>query len=124
MAPSPMNGSAIIRRRPGPPASDRPARFRDPLDVKVVELDPVCRRQQVDDGCFPDVDAVPTHALTLTIPRLLRADRLVCVVPGSAKRPAVAATLHGARGEACPATALRDHPACSLFLDPESDPDG
>lgn len=102
-----------------PPVAD----FRDPLDVKIVELDEVCRRQQVDDGCFPDFDSVPAYALTLTIPRLLRADRMVCVVPGRAKRDAVRATLHGPLGEACPATALRGHPAATLYLDPESDPD-
>ncbi len=102
-----------------PPVAD----FRDPLDVKIVELDAVCRQQQVDDRCFPSLDAVPTHAITLTIPRLLKADRLFCVVPGPAKRAAVAATLHGPSGEACPATSLRSHPDCTLYLDAESDPD-
>lgn len=99
-----------------PPVAD----LSDPLDVKVVELDTICRQQQVDDGCFPDFRSVPTHAVTLTVPRLLRADRLFCVVPGPAKRNAVRATLHDAIGEHCPATALRTHPDCILYLDPES----
>lgn len=99
-----------------PPVAD----LSDPLDVKVVELDGICRQQQVDDGCFPDFGSVPTHAVTLTVPRLLRADRLFCVVPGPAKRNAVRATLHDAIGEQCPATALRTHPDCILYLDPES----
>lgn len=103
-----------------PPVAD----LSDPLDVKVVELDAVCRRQQVDDGCFPRLDAVPTYAITLTVPRLLRADRLVCVVPGAAKREAVRRALHDPIGAACPATALRRHPAVTLFLDPESNPHG
>jgi glucosamine-6-phosphate deaminase len=102
-----------------PPVAD----LKDPLDVKIVELDQVCRQQQVDDGCFPAFDAVPTHAVTLTVPRLLRADRLFCVVPGPAKRDAVRATLHDPIGEACPATALRTHPDCTLYLDPDSAPD-
>jgi glucosamine-6-phosphate deaminase len=103
-----------------PPVAD----LADPLDVKVVELDAVCRQQQVDDGCFPSFDDVPTHALTLTVPRLLRADRLVCVVPGAAKREAVYHALNDPIGAACPATALRRHSAVTLFLDPESNPHG
>ena len=38
-----------------PPVAD----FADPLDVKVVELDAGCRRQQVNEGHFPSVDDVP-----------------------------------------------------------------
>ena len=52
-----------------PPVAD----FDDPLDMKVVELDRECRLQQVHEGHFPDIDAVPRLALTATIPALLRA---------------------------------------------------
>jgi glucosamine-6-phosphate deaminase len=99
-----------------PPVAD----FDDPLAVKVVELDEVCRQQQVDDGCFPSFAAVPTEAITLTVPRLLAADRMFCVVPGPAKAPAVRRTIHDEISTACPATALRTHPACVLYLDAES----
>ena len=102
-----------------PPVAD----LSDPVALKVVELDPICRRQQVDDGCFPRLEAVPTHAITLTIPRLLQAERLFCVVPGAAKRDAVRRALTAPIGPACPATALRLHPDCTLYLDPESAPD-
>lgn len=99
------------------------ARFDDPEDVKIVDLDAACRRQQVNDGCFARLDDVPKQALTLTIPRLLRADRLICVVPGRSKRAAVAAALHGPVSTDCPASILREQAHCSLYLDPESDPD-
>jgi glucosamine-6-phosphate deaminase len=102
-----------------PPVAD----FSDPLDVKIVTLDDVCRRQQVDDGGFPSFDEVPRQAVTLTIPRLLAADRLFCVVPGRAKRAAVRRTLRDPIGEACPGTALRTHPDCTLYLDADSSPD-
>jgi glucosamine-6-phosphate deaminase len=102
-----------------PPVAD----FADPHDVKIVALDDVCRQQQVDDGCFPDLGSVPERALTLTIPRLLRADRLFCVVPGAHKRAAVGGALHGPVATDCPASILRRHPDCSLYLDAESDPD-
>ena len=64
-----------------PPVAD----FADPQDVKIVELDDVCRQQQVDDDCFPNLAAVPEQAVTLTIPRLLRAERSVLRRAGSAQ---------------------------------------
>lgn len=102
-----------------PPVAD----FADPQDVKIVELDDVCRQQQVDDDCFPNIGAVPERAVTLTIPRLLRAERLFCVVPGALKRVAVEKTLHGPITTECPASVLRRHADCTLYLDAESDPD-
>lgn len=101
-----------------PPVAD----FNDPLDVKVVELDEVCRQQQVDDDCFATLADVPLRAITLTVPRLLRADRLFCMVPGRLKRNAVRAALEGPVTTACPASILREHPDCTLYLDAESDP--
>lgn len=103
-----------------PPVAD----FFDPLDVKQVELDDICRQQQVDDGAFARFDDVPRTAVTLTVPRLMRAARLVCTVPGPAKRAAVRAALHGPLSTACPASILRAHPHCTLFLDAGSNPDG
>lgn len=98
------------------------ADFFDPLDVKVIELDDeVCRRQQVDDGAFARIEDVPPRAITLTIPRLMRAGRLFCVVPGPAKRDAIRRTLTGPIETACPASILRLHSDCTLFLDNGSD---
>jgi glucosamine-6-phosphate deaminase len=102
-----------------PPVAD----FADPQDVKIVELDEICRQQQVDDDCFSNLAAVPKQALTLTIPRLLRAERLFCVVPGAHKRVAVGLALHGPITTDCPASVLRRHGDCGLYLDAESDPD-
>ncbi len=103
--------------------NDPPANLNDALDVRVVALDDVCRQQQVDDACFATFDDVPTHALTLTVPRLLRADTLFCVVPGSSKRAAVARALAGPIDGSCPASALRRHNACKLYLDTASAPE-
>jgi glucosamine-6-phosphate deaminase len=101
-----------------PPVAD----FDDPRDVKVVILDDICRQQQVDDECFARFEDVPETAVTLTIPRLLRAGRLFCVVPGASKRDAVRAALYGPVTTACPASILRQTD-CTLYLDAESDPD-
>ena len=99
-----------------PPVAD----FSDPHLVKTVELDPICRMQQVHDGCFPDLEAVPRYAVTLTVPALLRAKHLICTVPAATKADAVKAMLQGPYGEVCPATSLRQHDSAVLFLDPDS----
>ena len=104
--------------------NDPPADFDDPASVKIVYLDEICRQQQVSDRCFNTLEEVPRSALTLTIPRLLAAHRIYCCVPGSQKRKAVTRMLEGPIGADCPATALRLHPRCVLYLDPEAAPDG
>jgi glucosamine-6-phosphate deaminase len=98
------------------------AEFDDQMAVKIVELDEICRQQQVDDACFLSIEDVPIRAITLTIPRLLNADALFCVVPGAHKRPAVESALGGPLTTACPASILRTHTNCKVFLDPESAP--
>jgi glucosamine-6-phosphate deaminase len=99
-----------------PPVCD----FNDPRDVKVVELDHVCRMQQVHDGCFATLADVPTHALSLTVPVFMRTPHAVITVPGPTKRAAVRDTLQGPVTTACPASILRRHPDAALFLDKES----
>jgi glucosamine-6-phosphate deaminase len=96
-----------------PPVAD----FQDPKVIKIVELDAACRQQQVNDGCFPTFDAVPTHALTLTIPTLVGARTVSCVVPGERKAQAVRATLRGPISAACPASILRQHKDAVLHID-------
>lgn len=103
--------------------NDPPADLHDPATVKIVHLDPTCRKQQVDDGLFPSIDHVPHRAITITVPGLLSADRLFCVVPGAMKREAVRRALSEPINPNCPATALRLHPNCTLYLDPDSAPE-
>ena len=96
------------------------ANFDDPVWVKVVDLDLACRQQQVNDGCFMGLDMVPTHALTLTIPALMAASAVFCMVPGSNKAKAVKHTLADEVSARYPATILRKHPHAILFIDKES----
>ncbi|MDX6226894.1 MAG: glucosamine-6-phosphate deaminase, partial [Frankiales bacterium] len=102
--------------------NDPPADFSDPVAVKVVELSLESRRQQVDDECFAELADVPSQAITLTVPRLLAADRMFCMVPGEEKRAALTATLYGPIGPQVPATVLRTHPNCTIYLDSGSAP--
>lgn len=99
-----------------PPVAD----FNDAETVKIVTLDEACRQQQVNDGCFPTFDAVPAHALTLTVPALLNCRYIFCIVPGERKAQAVFHTFDGPIIELYPSTALRRHGNVQMFLDRES----
>jgi len=96
------------------------ADFNDPLTVKVVELDEVCRQQQVNDGCFASIDQVPKRALTLTMPTILNADHIFCIVPARSKAEVVRKTVTGPISTSCPASIIRKHKSAILFLDLDS----
>ena len=99
-----------------PPVAD----FNDTKAVKPVELDGICRNQQVNDGCFAKLDDVPRTAITLTVPTLFAGDHLFCIVPAKTKAKAVRATLCDDINEKCPATILRRHKNATLYLDGDS----
>jgi glucosamine-6-phosphate deaminase len=96
------------------------ANFSDPLDAKVVKLDPMCRQQQTAEGWFASADEVPAEAITLTIPTLLRVPKLIASVPGTRKAKIVRRALEETISTRCPATILRTHPDVTLYLDRES----
>jgi glucosamine-6-phosphate deaminase len=100
--------------------NDPPADFDDPLMMRVVDLDTQCRQQQVDDQCFASLDEVPAVALTMTVPALLAGHAIFCTVPGASKKAAVRRALLGSIDSLCPASALRRHSRCAVYLDRES----
>lgn len=99
-----------------PPVAD----FEDPALVKVVRLDRACRQQQVGEGHFPDLAAVPELAMTVTIPALLAARTVIAVVPESRKAPPVRDALRGPVSASCPASVLRTRANAVLHLDRDS----
>jgi glucosamine-6-phosphate deaminase len=99
-----------------PPVAD----FDDPKAVKVIELEAASRRQQVGEGHFATIDDVPTHAITVTIPALVAAARLLVIVPEARKAAPVRATLEDPISTACPATILRRQEHATLYLDAAS----
>jgi len=99
-----------------PPYAD----FHDPVWAKVVKLAPASRRQQVGEGHFASLEECPTHAITLTVPALLAARRILAIVPEARKAEAVRAALRGPITPDCPASILRRTPHAHLFLDAES----
>lgn len=96
------------------------ADFEDPKMIKVVELDDVCRQQQVNDGCFATLDDVPKQAMSLTMSFIMSVPHAVCVVPTIRKANAVYNALMGPVTTACPASILRNHEDAVLYLDKDS----
>lgn len=96
------------------------ADFHDSQRIKKVALDEVCRMQQVHDGCFPTFEDVPQYAFTLTVPQMVSADYMFCVVPAPTKADAVYRTMTEEITEACPATILRRHDHTIMYCDADS----
>lgn len=96
------------------------ADFQDPLDVKVVQLDTMCRQQQAAEGWFAALEDVPKSAMTITIPALFRVPKLIASVPGPRKAAIVRRTLEDPISTSCPATLLRTHPNATVYLDRDS----
>jgi glucosamine-6-phosphate deaminase len=96
------------------------ARLDDTERVKLVRLDEACRMQQVREGHFPSLESVPPYAITLTVPALMAARKVVCVAPERRKAKPVKDLLQGPVSSVCPASALRRNPAAMLLIDTDS----
>jgi len=122
LAAAPINLSFIGFGENGHIAFNDPhvADFLDPLLVKRVRLDETCRRQQVAEGHFPNLEKTPDDAVTLTCSALMRAESWICCVPDLRKANAIKCALEGPISPACPASLARVHPRAYLYLDRQS----
>ncbi len=100
--------------------NDPPADFHTDKLIHVVTLDQVCRQQQVGEGHFPNFDAVPKQAISLTVPALLKQKYLFALVPEMRKAKAIQAALEGPVTENLPASILRTQKQVTLYLDWDS----
>lgn len=101
--------------------NDPPADFTTPARYHRVPLDERCRFQQVREGWFPNLGSVPTEAISMTVPEILRSRVIVVSVPYRVKAEAVRRTLDTTDPDPwVPASALHRHSAVTLFLDRES----
>ena len=98
--------------------NDPPADFEVDDPYIVVTLDEACRRQQLGEGWFPSLDAVPDRAISMTVRQILRSGRLIVSVPDARKASAVRAAVEGEVTPDHPASALQRHDDCTLYLDP------
>jgi glucosamine-6-phosphate deaminase len=100
--------------------NDPPADFDAAEAFRVVTLDERCRRQQLGEGWFPTFEDVPRQAISMTVPQIMKSKLIVLAVPDSRKAEAVRGTLEGPITPMVPASILRRHLACHLFLEPDS----
>lgn len=96
------------------------ADFQDSKTIKIVRLETKTRQQQVNGGYFPNLDAVPKYAYTLTIPAICSAKQIFCLASGKNKAEMVKRMLSDEISPECPASILRKQPQATLFLDRES----
>ena len=99
-----------------PPYAD----FDDKQWVKIVKLDEISRIQQVKEGHFQSIEDIPSYAMTLSIPALLSAKKILCLVPEERKAAAVREVLFGPVTENCPGSILRNYEHVHMFLDQEA----
>ena len=100
--------------------NDPPADFETRKPFLIVQLDQACRRQQYNEGWFVSPEAVPLQAISMSVNEICRTPHIIVSVPGERKATAVRDTLSGEIGPMFPASVLRNHPGCILFLDPAS----
>jgi glucosamine-6-phosphate deaminase len=96
------------------------ARFEEKHLIKLVKLDDPCKMQQVKEGHWPSLEAVPPYAFTLTIPTLCSARRMICIAPEKRKAAPIKNALEGPVSTICPASFLRRQAHCALLLDEDS----
>lgn len=98
--------------------NDPPADFGTEQPYIVVDLDDACRAQQVHEGWFETTSSVPAQAVTMSVHEILRAQRVMSVVPHAAKATVVRRLLSANDiSPDLPASALLRHGDWQLVLD-------
>jgi glucosamine-6-phosphate deaminase len=100
--------------------NDPPADFETEEPYLIVDLDEACRRQQVGEGWFESIKAVPTQAISMSIRQILKASNVLCVVPDQRKATAVRDCLELAVSPLHPASILQRHARATIYLDTQS----
>jgi glucosamine-6-phosphate deaminase len=100
--------------------NDPPADFETDEPYIIVNLDDACRKQQLGEGWFKSIDEVPQQAISMSVKQILKSKNIICSVPDKRKAPAVKNTVEQPVSNMYPASILKTHPACELFLDKAS----
>ncbi|HEX5025478.1 MAG TPA: glucosamine-6-phosphate deaminase [Agriterribacter sp.] len=100
--------------------NDPPANFDTDEPYIVVELDELCRRQQMGEGWFATIDDVPRKAISMSVKQIMKSKHIICSVPDNRKAAAVKNTLEQDVSNLYPASILQRHANCSCYLDEAS----
>ncbi len=97
--------------------NDPPADFETQKPFIVVKLDEKCRLQQLGEGWFESLEAVPTEAISMSIKQIMKSRNIVVTVPDKRKSQAVKDMLAEGISPLRPASILQNHSSCKLYLD-------
>lgn len=97
--------------------NDPPADFETEEPYIIVELDEACRKQQFGEGWFPSMEDVPKQAISMSIRQIMKSEQIICSVPDERKAQAVKDCLEKPVSNQYPASILRNHHNCHLYLD-------
>lgn len=100
--------------------NDPPADFETEEPFLVVKLDEACRRQQVGEGWFENLEAVPKRAISMSVKQVLKAREILAIVPGPKKAQAIHACFDGPISPMAPSSILRTHGEATIYLDRDS----
>ena len=100
--------------------NDPPADFQTSEPYLVVNLDEACRKQQLGEGWFPSLADVPTRAISMSCPQIMKSAHIICSVPDKRKAKAVKMSVEGPVTPDAPASILQRHASTTLYLDPDS----
>jgi len=97
--------------------NDPPADFETTQPYIIARLDEACRKQQLGEGWFKDIDEVPTTAISMSVQQLMKSKHIICSVPDQRKAKALKNSFEQPVSNLYPASILRNHPDCQFFLD-------
>ena len=100
--------------------NDPPGDFETEEPYLVVELDEMCRRQQVGEGWFGDISDVPRQAISMSVRQILKAKEIISIVPDARKAAGVKMCFEGKISPMAPASILRTHTGTTVYLDRDS----
>jgi glucosamine-6-phosphate deaminase len=100
--------------------NDPPADFETEEPYIVVNLDEVCRKQQMGEGWFKSIDDVPQKAISMSIRQIMKSKNIICSVPDDRKAMAVKNCLEQEVSNLYPASILQTHANCTVYLDKDS----
>jgi glucosamine-6-phosphate deaminase len=100
--------------------NDPPADFETEEPFLIVNLDDACRQQQVGEGWFADISAVPKQAISMSVRQVLKAKENIAVAPDTRKAGAIKACFDGPISPMAPASILRTHGNTTIYLDTHS----
>lgn len=100
--------------------NDPPADFDTKESYIIVNLDEKCRMQQVGEGWFENMDAVPKQAISMTCYRIMQSKCIISAVPHKVKANAIKLMMENDLTNTVPATLLKTHGDMNLFVDENS----